>query len=443
MKIFLKYLIQLTFLLVAFLWIISLNQKIDFSWDGIVFTGTASTILFAIILVIFLILIIQRVYLYIRHSPKRIKNNLEIRNYKKGISAIVKSFTAMFNNDAKELLIQSNKIENYLKDNPISLILKAEAARKAKKFDLAEQHYNKMLLDSNTKTLGLRGLLEQNLKKQDYHHALIYAEEIYNINSKLDWIYRTIIQILIRTKNWQKFIEINKDAYGKKIISKKEYFNSISIAKYEIALIKESFSRHESLKLLNEANSERPNFLPIVKKFANLLINNNQTLKAKKLLFKCWLTNPHQMLLEEIMFLVKKEDGNLINIVSKLIKNNSENYDSIVALTKANIFSNNWARAREVIKPILSSKPNRTICELMYEIEMGLSNNAQKANSWKSRALLGDAEKTWVCKHSGLSQDEWSSISQGEHFDSLEWTWPDSTVLNRSNYLIPNITESV
>ena len=79
----------------------------------------------------------------------------------------------------------------------------------------------------------------------------------------------------------------------------------------------------------------------------------------------------------------------------------------------------------------------------MYEIEMGLSNNAQKANSWKSRALLGDAEKTWVCKHSGLSQDEWSSISQGEHFDSLEWTWPDSTVLNRSNYLIPNITESV
>ena len=65
MKIFLKYLIQLTFLLVAFLWIISLNQKIDFSWDGIVFTGTASTILFAIILVIFLILIIQRVYLII------------------------------------------------------------------------------------------------------------------------------------------------------------------------------------------------------------------------------------------------------------------------------------------------------------------------------------------------------------------------------------------
>ena len=443
MKIFLKYFIQLVFLVIAFLWIISLNQKVDFFWDGIIFTSKASIILFAIIFLIFVILIIQRLYLYIRHSPKRIKNTLEIRNYKKGISAIVKSFTAMFNNDTKELLIQSNKIENYLKDNPISLILKAEAARKAKKLDLAEQLYNKMLLDTNTKTLGLRGLLEQNLKKQDYHHALIYAEEIYNINSKLNWIYRTIIQILIRTKNWQKIIEINKDAFGKKIISKKEYLNSISIAKYEIALIKESFSNHESLQLLDEANSDRPNFLPIVKKYANLLIYNNQITRAKKLLFKCWSTNPHQMLLEEVIFVVKKQNDDLINIVNKLVKNNSESYDSIIALTKANIISNNWAKAREIVKPILSSRPNRTICELMYQIEMGVSNNAQKANSWKSRASLGDTEKTWVCKYSGLSQDEWSSISQGEHFDSLEWTWPNSSKLNQTNYLIPNITESV
>ena len=443
MKNFFIYFIQLVFLIVIFLWIISFNQKVDFFWNGIVFTSNASIILLAIILLIFVILVIQRIYLYIRHSPKRIKNTLQIRNYKKGVNAIVKSFTAMFNNDSKELLIQSNKIESYLKDNPISLILKAEAARKANKFDLAEQHYNKMLLNSDTKTLGLRGLLEQNLKKQDYHHALIYAEEIYNINSKLEWTYKTIIQIIIRTKNWQKLIEISKDAFGKKIISKKEYFNSISIAKYEIALIKESFSAHESLQLLSEANADRPNFLPIVKKFANLLISNNQVSKAKKLLFKCWLINPHQMLLEELIFLVKKENDNLINIVMKLVKNNAENYDSIIALVKVNIIENNWSKARETIKPILSSRPNKTICELMYQIEIGVSNNAQKANSWKSRATLGDVEKTWVCKYSGLCQDEWTSVSQGEHFDSLEWTWPNSPKLNQNNYLIPNITESV
>ena len=66
-----------------------------------------------------------------------------------------------------------------------------------------------MLLNTDTKILGLRGLLEQNLKMQDYHHAMIYAEQIYNINPKLNWIYETFVQIIIKTRNWQKLIEIN------------------------------------------------------------------------------------------------------------------------------------------------------------------------------------------------------------------------------------------
>ena len=44
------------------------------------------------------------------------------------------------------------------------------------------KYYNQMLQLSDTKIIGFRGLLEQNLKKQDFHHALIYAEEIYKIN---------------------------------------------------------------------------------------------------------------------------------------------------------------------------------------------------------------------------------------------------------------------
>ena len=76
-----------------------------------------------------------------------------------------------------------------------------------------------MLVNKDTEILGLRGLLELNLKSQDYHHALIYAEKIYNINSKLEWIYQTLLEIPVKTSNWQKLIEINKDAKNKKIIT--------------------------------------------------------------------------------------------------------------------------------------------------------------------------------------------------------------------------------
>ena len=439
MKKFLFYFIQLTILLTIVFLIVLSNQKIDFFWKGIVFTGNTSTLLIGLVILIFIALIFQRIYLYIKQSPKRIKDSLKIKNYNKSFNAIVKAMAALYNNDDKELNFQSNILEKLLKNNPISIILRAEAAKKSKKFDIAENHYNTMLLNPDTKILGLRGLLEQNLKKQDYHHALIYAEEIYNINPRLDWIYKTIIQIIVRTKNWHKLIEISKNAFNKRIIHKTDYFKSISIAKYEIALIKESTSSIESSQLLKDANSDRPNFPPIVKKLANLLIQNNQLSKAKNLIFKCWSIEPHPMLFEELIEISKRENSSIVSATSKLIKNNATSYDSIIVLVKANIIENNWIRSKELIKPVLTARPNKTICELMYEIEIGITGNAQKANSWKNRAALGDIEKTWVCKNSGTIQEEWSSVSEGGFFDSLEWTWPKTYKLNQNNAAISEI----
>ena len=82
----------------------------------------------------------------------------------------------------------------------------------------------------------------------------------------------------------------------------------------------------------------------------------------------------------------------------------------------------------------------------MAEIEKGITGNEQKANSWKNRSKLGDLEKTWVCKHTGNTQNTWSSISQEGFFDSLEWTWPDTNYVKNSKktgIFIPNIIGTI
>ena len=114
---------QLIILTTLFFWTISLDQKIDFFWNGIIFSSKVSTILLIIIFFFILILFIYRIYLFFRESPKRIKNSLVINNYNKGIKAIVKAIAAMSNSDDKELIFQSKRIDSFLKDNPISLIL--------------------------------------------------------------------------------------------------------------------------------------------------------------------------------------------------------------------------------------------------------------------------------------------------------------------------------
>ena len=69
MKKFLFYFIQLTILLTIVFLIVLSNQKIDFFWKGIVFTGNTSTLLIGLVILIFIALIFQRIYLYIKQSP--------------------------------------------------------------------------------------------------------------------------------------------------------------------------------------------------------------------------------------------------------------------------------------------------------------------------------------------------------------------------------------
>ena len=43
-----------------------------------------------------------------------------------------------------------------------------------------------MLKSKKTEALGYRGLMEQNLNNQDYHHAFLYGEKLFNLNPSIE-----------------------------------------------------------------------------------------------------------------------------------------------------------------------------------------------------------------------------------------------------------------
>ena len=73
--------LQILILIIIVLWVISSNQKVDFFWKGIIFTSNASFFISILIFLVVVALIIQRIYLYFRQTPKRIKDNLKINKY--------------------------------------------------------------------------------------------------------------------------------------------------------------------------------------------------------------------------------------------------------------------------------------------------------------------------------------------------------------------------
>ena len=80
--------------------------------------------------------------------------------------------------------------------------------------------------------------------------------------------------------------------------------------------------------------------------------------------------------------------------------------------------------ARNYIKELLDVEPKKEVCLLMAKIEEGDSGNIQKINSWTLRAKNGAEKNVWLCMISNKSQNEWSSVSRGGYFNSLEWKQP-------------------
>ena len=48
------------------------------------------------------------------------------------------------------------------------------------------------LKSKKTEALGYRGLMENNLINEDYHHAFLYGEKLFNLNPKIEKLYDTL-----------------------------------------------------------------------------------------------------------------------------------------------------------------------------------------------------------------------------------------------------------
>ena len=60
----------------------------------------------------------------------------------------------------------------------------------------------------------------------------------------------------------------------------------------------------------------------------------------------------------------------------------------------------------------------------MASLEMGELNDIQKRDAWMLRAESSNLDEIWICQITNISQNNWSSVADSGHFNSLEWRRP-------------------
>ncbi len=386
-----------------------------------------SSNIFAVVFISFIFLLYLIFYLFFRSRLSLGKYFLKNKYNKieKGYLHFVDAMIAVANKDNKTALKSHKKMVSYLKDDPsLSLLLKSEVLKIEKKFPELNNVYEDMIKSKKTETLGYRGLMEQNLRNQDYHHAFLYGEKLFSINPNIEKLYDTLIFIAAKTKNWNQIILLSDKAFSNKIISKNDLNENKSIGFYEIAKIKFDSDIKDALKNILKAIELKKNFAPYIKLHLKTTVALNDKRNLKKLIKKYWSLNPNSLLRSIITKILNDNDLNDIKFINEIIKNNAREEESKKLLIYFAIKNLKWDIARENVIGMIGSNPSKDICYFMSDIELGENNDKQKSDAWIMRAENAKLENGWICRITNQSQEEWSSLSDSGNYNSLVWSSP-------------------
>jgi HemY protein len=417
--------LQLILLLSTSIFLVSNSFNISFDIGDFSYNFSSNLLAIALVILILLVVLINFIYFKTKFVFQKYSYIKKFEKTQKGYDFFVESMIALLNKDNKTAINAARKMKGILKkDTSLNLLLQSEILKVEKKSEELNNVYDLMIKNNKTKTLGYRGLMEQSLKQQDYHHAFIYGEKLFLLNPKIEKLYQTLLNVIAKTKNWNQLINITDKAYSNKIIKKEKANENKSIALFEIAKIKMKSDSKEAINLIEKAISLKGNFSPYIKLYAQLLFSNNNNTKALKVLKKYWNQSPSNILRSSITEVLKENKINKIEFIHRLISKNKNNEESKKLLIDFAIYFNNWGMARDNIMGLIGSNPSREICLFMSEIELGEFNDIQKSEGWKLRANSAGSDYYWVCKFTNNSQKNWSALSESGHFNSLEWVQP-------------------
>ena len=417
--------VQTSIILILVLVVFNNSFIISFEIKDFIYSVSSTYIFIPLLIFFVLIFLLQTFYFKTKFSFSKFIAIKKLQNKEKGYNAFVSGMIALANKDYKRAILESKKISNHLDDNPsLALLLKSEIFKVEKKYDELSVVYENMSKNKHTENLGYRGMMEQYLRAQDYHHAFIYGERLFNNNPFIEKIYDTLVSIIAKTNNWQQLLIISDRAFSKKIIDKKVYEENKSIGFFEIAKIKQLSEIEESLKYMQKALKFRKNFPPYIKLYINLLIQNKNYNLAKKSIKKAWNELPNAEYKESILSLAAHLEIEMSELVKYIAGTSYKNEESIILMVEAFVESKKWDDARNQIKDLLDVRPKKEVCLLMAKIEEGDSGDVQKINAWTQRAKDGAANNIWICTISKKSQQTWSSVSEAGYFNSLEWRQP-------------------
>lgn len=404
--------------------IADMDGKLIIQWPGGEIQPTIMQAVLVFITLLILLMFLWTLFRMVMSSPEAFSRYLSIKKKKKGVEALSSGLIALGAGDDIQAQRYAMQAKKTLPNDPMTLILRAQAAELKGDVQHASKLYESMLATSDTEVFGLRGLYMLALQQNEIEAAAQYAARAVQRRPDLSWAVLGLFDLQCKKRMWRAALETLKVATDKKHVHSKLAKRQRAVLLTALALELEDSQMDEALNFASEASRLAPSLIPASVVAGRIHASKGNMGPALKVLRKCWKLAPHPELAVVSAF-ARPGDSvrDRLERIKSLARLTPGHKEAALAVATAAVEAQDWAMAREALGPLVRGRPTQRVCTLMARIEAADSGDTGLVREWLARGIQAMPDPQWVAD--GVVADEWAPLSPISHkLDGFEWKVP-------------------
>jgi len=406
-------------------WLVDRPGEIALTWQGYRVETTVAVALGVLALAAIILALVFGFFGFLLKLPSRLARQSRARRQAKGYAALSRGMVAIGAGDAGTARKSAVEADRHLDNEPMTLLLGAQAAQMSGNRAEAETAFGKLAQDPETRLLGLRGLHVEAQRNGDQEAALHFAQEAHKI-APLPWSAKAVLDHRAAQAQWESALTALESQISAKLVDKKTGERQRAVLETAIAMDKEARNPEWALQLSRKALGRAPDLVPAAVLVARLQARGGEVRKAAKVVETAWERQPHPEL-ADVYLDMRPGDSNADRLAKArtLAKIMPRDPESHMIVARAALAARGFTAAREAMAPLVGDdqRPTARMCLIMAELEDSETGDEGKVREWLARSARAPRDPVWMAD--GVAASKWAPVSPVTgRLDAFAWQKP-------------------
>lgn len=424
----LVFLVLLAFVALGAAWLADHPGEVVLTWQDYRVSTPLSVAVAALIGIVTALVIVWSVVRFVFKLPDLVTIASRARRRARGFAAVSRGMVAVGSGDPAAARRHAGDAERWLGREPLTLLLKAQAAQISGDRAGAEAAFNDMLDEPETRVLGLRGLFVEARRKGDLVAARAHAAKAAELAPSVGWANEAVLEFQSAERDWRGALATLERRAALRLIDRAEARRQRAVLLTADAIDRAEKDPDAALTAVREAVKLAPDLVPAAVLAGRLLARAGKYRKAAKTLEAAWVRLPHPDIAAAYVEIRSGDSArDRLARAEMLARLASDAAESRLMLARAALDAREFARAREALAPLIAERPTLRTCVLMADIEEAEHGETGAVRAWLGRASRAPRDPAWLAD--GVISDTWSPVSPvSGRLDAFVWGTPSEQI---------------